>query len=425
MQWRISTNTHLGTPAHPTKFTSLVLLAALTLFGPRAGLAETSADPGAGADVAQPKEQPAPGAGGAAVQPDARSTYDRIWGLATLYKDDQNPVIEELDFTGRVQVDYFHIESDQGHNSFFEVRRLRLGGDSWWADRHVQLKGTVDTRLRSYQKDPAFYGRITEAFVNVHVDDALNIRGGKFEPHFGYDRQFSDIQQKFFERSFFDDNVFNKTGNDYVSGASALGKIGNWGYQIAVLSNNVGKEFGNFNGGESYLSELSYDFSKRLGWDKALWTVDFMHMHDNDHSNVFNTMHNAVATYFDAQKDRLGFVTQFGYGDGKGTKGDIYEVMLMPSYYIIPKSLELILRYQLGLGSEDNAITTLNRQESTVGKFTGDTYNAVYLGLNYYLYGQKLKLMLAEQFADLSGGGTGPTVGYTGATTLVGLRMYW
>jgi len=96
----------------------------------------------------------------------------------------------------------------------------------------------------------------------------------------------------------------------------------------------------------------------------------------------------------------------------------------MPSYFLIPKNLELILRYQLGLGSKDNAITTLNRQESTIGKFTGDTYNAIYLGLNYYLYGQKLKLMVAEQFADLTGG-RGPNDGFTGATTLVGLRTYW
>jgi len=233
--------------------------------------------------------------------------------------------LEELDFTGRLQFDYYNVTSDRGDNNFFEIRRFRLGGDSWWADRHIQLKGTVDTALRSYHTDTVFYNRITEAFVNFRVAEAASVRVGKFEPHFGYDREFSDIQQKFFERSFFDDNVFNKTGNDYVTGASVLGKVGNYGYQFAVLSNNVGNEFGNLNGGESYLTELSYDFSKQLGWDKALWAVDYMHMHDNDHSTVFNTMHNAVAMYFDSQKDRVGFVTQLGYGDGIGRKGDIYE----------------------------------------------------------------------------------------------------
>jgi len=397
-------------PAHSMKSTWLMLFAALALCSPRAGAAEEA--------------KPAPAPGAAVAQPQEPSIYDRIWSLATLYKNDENHILEELDFTGRLQFDYYNVTSDQGDNNFFEIRRFRLGGDSWWADRHVQLKGTVDTALRSYHTDTVFYNRITEAFVNFRVAEAASVRVGKFEPHFGYDREFSDIQQKFFERSFFDDNVFNHTGNDYVTGASVLGKVGNYGYQFAVLSNNVGNEFGNLNGGESYLTELSYDFSKQLGWDKALWAVDYMHMHDNDHSTVFDTMHNAVAMYFDSQKDRVGFVTQLGYGDGIGRKGDIYEVMLMPSYFLIPKNLELILRYQLGLGSKDNAITTLNRQESTIGHFTGDTYNAIYLGLNYYLYGQKLKLMLAEQFADLTGG-RGPNEGFRGATTLVGLRMYW
>jgi len=271
------------------KSTLLVWIAAVGLFSPRAGGAE---------DV-----KPVPGPGAAIAQPTEPSIYDRIWSLATLYKNDQNPVLEELDFTGRLQFDYYNVTSDQGDNNFFEIRRFRLGGDSWWADRHVQLKGTVDTALRSYHTDTVFYNRITEAFVNFHVDEAVNVRAGKFEPHFGYDREFSDIQQKFFERSFFDDNVFNHTGNDYVTGASVLGKVGSWGYHFVVLSNNVGNEFGNLNGGESYLTEASYDFSKRLGWDKALWAVDFMHVRGNDHSTVFDTMHNAVATYFDSQKD--------------------------------------------------------------------------------------------------------------------------
>lgn len=357
------------------------------------------------------------------VEPKESSIYDKIWGLAQIYKNDQNPIIEELDLTGRFQMDYFHLGSDRGDTDFFEIRRFRMGFDSWWADRHLQLKATLDTNLRSFHAPSVFYNRMTDLYLNLHFNDAINVRVGKFEPHFGYDREFSDNLQKFFERSFFDDNVFNNTGNDYVTGASILGRVGNWGYQAAIFSGNVGPEFGDFNGGESYLAEISYDFSKALEVDKALWALDYMHMHNNANSNVFNTMRNAVATYFDYQKGKVGFVSQLGYGNGVSNKGDIYEIMLMPTYLITDK-LEAVFRYQLGLASQDNGITTINRQEKTVGKFTGDHYNAFYLGLNYYLYGQKLKLMFGEQFADL-GGGTGANAGYSGWTTLVGLRLFF
>jgi phosphate-selective porin OprO and OprP len=116
-------------------------------------------------------------------------------------------------------------------------------------------------------------------------------------------------------------------------------------------------------------------------------------------------------------------VTQLAFADGAAGKGDLYQLMIMPTWLLTDK-LEAVFRYQCGLSSADNGITTLNRQEKTVGKFTGDTYNAAYLGLNYYFYGQKFKLMLGEQYANL-GGGTGPNAGYSGWTTLAGFRLYF
>ena len=358
-----------------------------------------------------------------AVAPKEQSVYDQIWSLPVLYKNDNNPILEEFDLTGRAQFDYFNVDANKGNNDFFEIRRFRMGVDTFWADRFIEVKATLDTNLRSFNANEVFYNRMTDLFVNFHFSDAFNLRVGKFEPHFGYDREFTDNMQKFFERSFFDDQVFNNTGNDYVTGASVSGKIGNWGYQAAIFSDQVDKEFGRFNGGQSYLAEVSYDFSKDLKTDKALWVLDYMHMSNNANSNVFNTMQNAAATYFDYQNGKFGLVTQLGYGNGIASKGDIYEFMVMPTY-LITQQLELVARYQLGVASQDNGITTLNKQEKTVGKFTGDTYNAVYVGLNYYLYGQKLKLMAGEQYADLSGG-TGAKAGFQGWTSLVGLRLFF
>jgi len=351
------------------------------------------------------------------------TALDRAWSAATLYKNPGNPILEEFDLTGRAQFDYFNVDSDRGDNDFFEIRRIRMGVDTFWMNRSIELKATLDTALRSYNAEEVFYNRMTDMYVNIHFNDAFNLRAGKFEPHFGYDREFSDNTQKFFERSFFDDQVFNNTGNDYASGVSLSGKVGKWGYQAAMFSDNVDKELGQFNGGQSYLAEISYDFSKDLHAEKALWVLDFMHMNNNRNSNVFNTMNNAVATYFDYQDGAFGLVAQLGYGNGVNTKGDIYELMIMPTY-LITKQLELVLRYQLGLASQDNGITTLNRQEKTIGKFTGDSDNLVYLGLNYYIYGQKLKLMAGEQYDNLSGG-TGKKAGFEGWTSLVGLRLFF
>ena len=368
-----------------------------------------------------------------------QSCLDKLWSYPVLYRNKDNPVLEEFVLTGRFQLDYFNVDSNKpdtkttkGNDDFTEVRRFRLGIDSWWADRHVQVKATVDTSLRSYSgthtyATSVFYNRMTDLFVNFRLNDGLNFRVGKFEPHFGYDREFSDNDQKFFERGFFDEQVFNKTGNDYLSGVSLSGKIDNWGYQVAAFSDDVNKEFGLFHGGYSYLGEISYNFAKSMGADKALWAFDYLHMDNQPRANVFNTMNNAAATYFDYKKGRFCVVTQLGYGNGSSlgaaSKGDIYSVMVMPSYLITDK-LELITRYQYGTSSTPNGISTLNRQQKITGTSTGDTYNAGYVGLDYYVYGQKLKLMVGEEYAELTGG-TGKGAGYKGWTTLVGFRLYW
>ncbi len=357
-----------------------------------------------------------------AVAPKEQSVFDKIWALPVLYKNDENPILEEFRLTGRAQFDYFNVDSNKGDNDFFEIRRIRMGVDIFWADRFIEVKATMETNLRSFNADEVFYNRMTDLFIGLHFSDAFNVRVGKLEPHFGYDRELSDTVHKYFERTAFDDQVFNP-GIDYEAGATVFGKIGNWGYQAAIYSDQADKELGRFNGGQSYLAEISYDFSKCLKSDKALWVLDYMHMDNNAKSNVFISMKNAAATYFDYQNGKFGLVTQIGYANGIASKGDNYGFMLMPTW-LITKKLELIGRYQLGLAELDNGLTTLNRQEKTVGKFTGDTYNAMYLGLNYYIYGQKLKLMAGEQYAEL-GGGTGANACYKGWTTLVGLRLFF
>jgi phosphate-selective porin OprO/OprP len=351
------------------------------------------------------------------------TTFDKIWSAGTFYKDNSNPIIEEFDFIGRYQMDFFDVSSDKGNTDFTEIRRFRLGEDAFFFNRHAEIKAEVDTNLSAYGKDSVFYNRMTSLFLNLHFDDTFNVKIGKQEPHFGYDREQSDTVQPFFERSFFDDNVFNKSSNDYQSAVTAFGKIGDFGYLASVISDDVDREFGEFKGGHSYLAEVNYDFKKALCADKALWVLDYMHTDSNSRSDVFNTIDNAVATYFDYKNGVYGLVGQLGFGDGIASKGDFYQVMVMPTYDITSK-LQAVFRYQYGHGSQDNTIGLLNRQDSTVGKFTGDEYNAAYLGFNYFIYGNKVRLMAGTEYFDLSGG-TGAHADNSGWNTMVGFRIFW
>ena len=355
---------------------------------------------------------------------------ERIFALGKLYRDDSNPVIEEFDLTGRMQVDYYHVDASSGvppkngEVDFFEMRRFRLGEDAWFGDRHLELKADLDTNLDSRHATRVFYNRMTNLYANVVVDDAFKVKVGKQEPHFGYDREVSDTLQPFFERSFFDDQIFNNTANDYVTGVTAYGNVGHFGYLASMYSLSVNRELGTFNGGQGYLGEVNYDFKSALKADKALWTLDYLHAAGlNSNSKVFNTTHNAAATYFDYKLGRMGLVTQLGYQNGVASKGDVYDFMLMPTYDITT-NLQAEFRYALGLGTEGNSITMLTRQQAQVAKGNGNEINSVYLGLNYFICGYNLHLMAGLQYDRLTGG-TGPNAGFDGWTPLAGLRMFF
>jgi hypothetical protein len=355
-------------------------------------------------------------------QPKDTPLLDQLWNLPRIYHHDDNPLIEEFDLMGRYQQDYFNVDSDRGSTSFFEIRRLRLGADSFYFRRHLELEAEVDTALRTYNSPSVFYNRMTNLWARIAVSDAFNIRFGKFQAHFGYDREFSPNYMRTFERGFFDDQLIGT--NDYVSGVEATGNIGHFGYLAHIYSTNVNKELGRFDGGQAYQAEVSYDFADVLRARRALWVVDYLHADGkNANTNVFANYRHAFATYFDLEKGRFSMVPQFAVGQQIAGKGDVYSLQIMPGYMITDR-LEFLVRYQYGTATEPNGIVTLNRQQRTLGNFTGDTYNAVYLGLNYYIYGHRLKLMFGEEYARLAGG-TGAQAGYNGWTTLVGLRLFF
>lgn len=102
-----------------------------------------------------------------------------------------------------------------------------------------------------------------------------------------------------------------------------------------------------------------------------------------------------------------------------GTNGDAIGFMLMPAYDITEK-LQLVTRYQLVGSSAEDGLSPQSRYERSAGGKAGDRYQAVYAGLNWYIYGHKLKLMNGVEYANMDGKN-----GFDGWTFLSGVRVYW
>jgi phosphate-selective porin OprO/OprP len=119
---------------------------------------------------------------------------------------------------------------------------------------------------------------------------------------------------------------------------------------------------------------------------------------------------------------RWGVRTDVSTAAGYLGQSDIWGVLAMP-YLNITDKLQVIGRYTF-LGSEDPNGLLLGTYENRIVRGRGDEYNELYLGANYFFYGQKLKLQTGLQLADMNDraqdGGE-----YSGASWTTGLRVGW
>jgi len=375
---------------------ALALLAALT----------------AGAHAGQtPADKPVPEA----------DAFDALWNLATLYKDDSNPYLEEFKLRGRYQGQYHWVDSDQGNEDEWEDRRSRFGFDAKLFEKQIELR--ADFQSNDGFEDP--YDRLVDAYIRWKPSPNLSITAGKTKPLIGYyDWLQSTNAQPTFERS----QIFNQLGVDRATGLTVEGKTGDFTWQTGVYSNDVDREFGTFGGDVSFGAGVGYDAKESIGWKRADFRLDWLHSgHDADDGVLLNYDDLVSATFW-GQQGPWGIVAEGFLGLGQtADAGDVFGFYIQPTYDLIPERLQLVGRYSFATGDGDASVGGQRRYERSApdlipaGTAKGDSYNAVYLGAQYFIHGDKLKLLAGAEYAKLDGGSSADD--YEGLTWLTGIRL--
>jgi hypothetical protein len=360
-------------------------------------LANAQAGTSAGKGIVVPPTSPAK----------EESPFDKVWSLFSLYKNDSNPALEELSLIGRYQGQYYSTDGDKSNDSDWENRRFRLGLKAKMLDKHLEFKGEMYSNLLSEED---FYAGLKNFNLTYKFNEAFQVMVGKFEPNFGYYYSKSDTLLVPFERSA----LANQFKNEYSAGVSVFGKSDKWTYGVSVNDNAPDKEFGNLDGGWSLVAGAGYDLKDELHMDKAVFHVDYLHSEHKVGDTVLTGFDNGVAAYLELKQGDLGLAAEVLGGFGTA---DVWGISLEPTYDIT-KQLQLVGRYQLAISSDDKGVAPQKRYESKVGAGKGDTYNAAYIGLNYFVYGQKLKLMTGLEYANMNGGDST-------LTWLGGVRIFW
>ena len=370
--------------------------------------------------TAQTTPAPAPAPQAAAQSTaggDTQSIYDKIWQQFTLYDDKTNSVVQRIQLSGRFQHEFVSVGADQGDLDEWNTRRFRVGP-------RFQLFRTFtvasEAEFNPQERDP-LYVRLTDVFVQWSPNARLAVTVGKQGMPFTMDGMTSSKDLLTIDRSNLTNNMWFP--QEYLPGVSVSGRTAPWTYRLGMYSSGeMNREFGTFDGSISTLALVGYDFGPRVGLKEALVTGNYVHQSPDTDNTFTRQLEHVASLNVKLEADRWGLRADLSTGAGYFTQSDLWGVMAMP-YFNITDKLQAITRYT-HLSSDDPNGVQLATYENRVVRGRGDDYDEIYVGANYFFYGQKLKLQTGLQFADMNDrandGGA-----YSGTSWTTGLRIGW
>jgi hypothetical protein len=205
----------------------------------------------------------------------------------------------------------------------------------------------------------------------------------------------------------FDTAVFSGTYEDYIGG---------WEDSKVYYASWLGdySETSSYDLHEYWISYYKQDGSASEdhlagGMD---WAISFVNRIGNDPWSLHSTL---------AFGDN-GNLTKSGATKNVDQQGDFWGVVLMPMYWLNDDKIKLVGRYLYQTSDQSDGLNLNSRYATLAGtrdptlnvnSGRGDKHQAFYLGLNYYLSGEHLKVISGIQHDDLSSAGATQYQGWT------------
>lgn len=348
---------------------------------------------------------------------------ESLQSIGTIYKNKENPWIQEVKLFGRAHYQYGYSDGDVNGNDFSgdgdELRRFRAGASVKFLNgfkavgrANFEYGGFRDTRL-GYDNNRG----VTpwdELYLEYSHGD-ITFGYGLFKLGFGGEESMSSKKIKTIERSLLNNTV---EGGARVTGGRVEFSAGSVDFLVGVYTTDGSDEtFGDW--GEGTIYQLNAGF-EALGGD---FLVQGLLTDDNQAPTTVGADW-AVSVTYTTEVGAFDLFVNSTYGSYDN--GDVYGVVVMPSTFLIEDRLEAVVRYQWAHSTGDDLrlqsrnVRNVYRADG-IRDLRGDDHHSIYAGLNYYLCDHNLKLMAGVEYETLDG----PAVD-TEATTLWGaVRFYF
>ena len=328
------------------------------------------------------------------------AVFDSIWSLSELYKNKENPYIQKFDLVGRYHGQYWIADSEGNYDNDWENRRMYVGFNAKFFHNF-----TLEVQININDDFDPFYNALYDAFLQWE-DDAKDfaISIGRLDyVYTGMERTTSSKKIKTMERAL----LVNQVMPGEVIGIYVKDKKGAFSYQAGLFSGSIEDEFTSFKGGFGALLGFAYELP--LFYDKGSLHLNYLYNNGDEDNNAFKTYENIISLWHEGQRGPLGIGIDLTAASGVDEQSNVFGLTLLPTYDLVENliiggdKLQLALRYHYASSSDDYGLTFNKRYEQPVTSGKGDSYNGYYLGLNYFIYQQKLKLMAGIEYFDMGG----------------------
>ncbi len=350
-----------------------------------------------------------------------KGLYERAWEALTFYENEENDTIQSFALIGRYHGQFWRVDSDQGSDDGWENRRIFFGAEAMLF-RQLSLHAQV---ALSEDFDP-LYESLYQAFIEWSPDDQLVVAVGRVDFLFaGLERSLSSNRIVTFERGLLANQIL--PGELVGVGLGWKGERLSW--RMGVFSGSIKDEFTSFEGGVAAVAGIGVKLP--LFYDTGRLHLDYLFNDGNAANNALRPYDHVVSLWHQGQAGPVGVGVDVTWAHGLNGRPPVLGFTLLPTWVVTTNlfrngdDLQLALRYQFASSDGNNGLVLQQRYEQEiVPAGAGDRYHAVYAGINYRLYGDRLKLMTGVEYAVMrdsaSDGGS-----FDGWTYYAGLRTFF
>lgn len=319
--------------------------------------------------------------------------FEEIWRSVDVYGDLDRDDFPFIKFRGRYHGQAFSVDGDGEDDDGWENRRFRLGMDVLFNEK---WEFAFDFNMSTDSED-----EVVDNFdfiaLNYRYSDNTAFSIGKLRRNpLTREDSISSNRILTIERSLLTSRYFI----DNVGGVFGVHQKDDWAFGGGIL---LGTTTGDLN-------LPSFDGSKLFKGNIAKQItpitelrLDYLYNPGDSDNNDVEPYQNVVSLNSYTRSGKWGLITDLIYADGlPEARGDLFGFVILP-HYMLTRRLQLVGRYTWSASNEPDGIRLLNRYERRAvpeGFELGDRHQALYAGLNYYIFGHKLKLMTGIEYMD-------------------------